>query len=69
MTDRVHSLTVVLENDVRTDDVQTLMSAILQLRGVISCKLHVSDIGSHMAEQRALHELRGKISDVLWPKT
>lgn len=33
MTDRFHTLTVVLEHDMRDDDAQALISAIGQLRG------------------------------------
>lgn len=68
MTDRVHSLVVVLAHDQRTDDVESLVQAIRQLRGVISVKPVVSDIASHMAEQRAIHELGEKIWKVLYPK-
>jgi len=39
MTDRVRTLTVVLENDTRTDDVRGLRSAIGRLRGVESVEL------------------------------
>lgn len=67
MTDRVHSLTVVLEKDVRTDDIEALVSAIRQFRGVISVKQHVADIDSHMAVERARNDLRDKIAKILWP--
>jgi hypothetical protein len=36
MTDRVNTLTVVLERPIRTDDVQSIVDAILQIRGVLS---------------------------------
>jgi len=68
MTDRVHSLTVVLEHDFRTDDLEALQNAIRQFRGVIAVEQHVSDHTSFMAQQRALQALREKIADVLWPK-
>jgi len=67
MTDRVHSLTVVLEKDVRTDDVEALISAIRQLRGVISVKQHIADPESHMAMERARNDLRDQIAKILWP--
>lgn len=35
MTDRYHTLTVVLERDMRDDDAAALIAAIGQLRGVI----------------------------------
>jgi hypothetical protein len=60
MTDRIHSLTVVLEEDVREDDVQSLMQAICHMRNVAAVDGVVSDIVSHMAETRAKLELGAK---------
>ncbi len=68
MTDRVHSLVVVLEKDVRVDDVEALTAAIAQLRGVLSVEPIVADHAAHMAESRALEHWRTKIHDLLWPK-
>ena len=68
MTDRVHSLTVVLEHDVREDDVQSLTEAIHMMRGVLSVRGEVSNMESHMAEERARRELGGKILDVIYPE-
>lgn len=62
MTDRVHSLTVVLAEDMRSDDVGALTRAIAQFRNVVSVSGHVSDVASHMAESRA----KQKLSDELW---
>lgn len=68
MTDRVHSLTVVLENDVRADDLVPLIQAIEQLRGVLAVKQHVTDIVTVMAQERARRELGEKLWAVLYPK-
>jgi hypothetical protein len=68
MTDRFHTLTVVLEQDIREDDAQALISAIGQLRGVLSVTGVVSDVGSHMARERARHELGQKLLDVVYPE-
>jgi hypothetical protein len=65
MTDRIAALTVVLDTDIRADDIQPLIDAILMLRRVISVKWHVADPGQHIANQRARHELAGKIMDIL----
>jgi hypothetical protein len=65
MTDRVHSLTVVLETDMRTDDVEGVINAILHLKPVISVEKHISDVGTLMAEARAKQELRMKLFEVL----
>ena len=68
MTDRIHSLTVVLDHDIRSDDIETLINAIRLLRGVLTVETHVADIVTLMAEERARHEMRTKINAVLYPK-
>lgn len=67
MTERVHSLTVVLAEDIREDEVLLLKMAIVQLKGVLSVDQHVANIETKMAERRALENLRTKIAAVLWP--
>ena len=68
MTDRYHTLTVVLERDIRSDDCEPLIEAIKQLRGVLSVTGIVSDMTAHMAKERARRELGDKLWDVLHPK-
>lgn len=68
MTDRVHSITVVLDKNYRTDDVVCILDAIQQLRGILSAKANVADLESHIAEQRALEKLRDQMHDILYPK-
>jgi hypothetical protein len=68
VTDRIHSLTVVLAKDVRDDDVQGLISAIMHLKNVAKVKTHVSDPVSLMAETRARMDLRMKIVDEVFGK-
>jgi hypothetical protein len=68
MTDRIHSLTVVLERDNRSDDVEALANAIRMFHGVLSVEMHVSDISSHMAEERAMMALRKKVYEALEPQ-
>jgi hypothetical protein len=67
MTDRLHTLTVVLETDMRVDDAESLISAIRQLRGVLSVTGEVSDMTAHMAQERARRELGQKIMNVIYP--
>jgi hypothetical protein len=67
MSDRIHSLTVVLEKDVRDEHAEKLMDAIRFFQGVQDVQPHVSDIASHMAESRARHELGEKIIKVIFP--
>ena len=68
MTDRYHSLTVVLEHDIREDDAKPLLAAIRQLRGVLSVEGNVADVTSHMAQERARRELGEKLLEVVYPK-
>ncbi len=68
MTDRYHTLTVVLERDMRDDDAAALIAAIGQLRGVIKVGGVVADMCSHMAQERARVELGRKLFEVLAPQ-
>ncbi len=69
MTDRYHSLTVVLEKDFRDDDAESILNAIEMIKGVLSVKPHISDCDSNMAEDRARRELGQKLWEILYPKT
>lgn len=69
MTDRVHALTVILEQDVRVDDVEALEGAIRQLRGVAAVERHISDAALATAQLRTVQEVTRKlrvIIDDLW---
>lgn len=68
MTDRVHTLTVVLREDTRVDDVQPLIDAIKMLRGVLSVSTSVADIESNMAEERARVVLGEKLMEIFYPR-
>lgn len=68
MTDRYNTLTVVLEKDIRDDDAEALLTAIRQLRGVLSVNGNVADLTAYMAEERAKRELGDKLWQVLYPK-
>ena len=65
MTDRVNSLTVALEVDVRDDCLDHLRNAILQLRGVTAVGFNISDAGIWTAQQRAKQEMRAKVLSAL----
>lgn len=68
MTDRYHSLIVVLEKDIREDDARSLIGAIRLLRGVLEVSGVVADLDSMMAEERARREIGQKLIDVLYPQ-
>ena len=61
MTDRISSFLVVLEKDMRDDDVKKVTTALRQVRGVISVKRNVSDIQQAVAESRVKWEIREKL--------
>ncbi len=67
MTDRVHTLTVVLDHDFRVDDAESIIDAIGMVKGVLSVTGVVADSTSYMAEERARHDLGQKIFDVVYP--
>lgn len=68
MTDSINALTVILASDMREDDAEPLIAAILQLRGVLRVDKHVADLGTHLAEMRARSALGDKLWEVLYPK-
>jgi hypothetical protein len=67
MTDRINSITVVLESDLRDDDAEDILSAIKQLRGVLSVTGNVAELDDHIAQQRVRHELGQKLWSVIYP--
>lgn len=68
MTDRIHSITVVLEENLRVDDAERILDALRMVRGVISADGNIADPDSHMAEVRARTDLHQKMFDVIYPK-
>ncbi len=63
MTDRIQSLTVVLEGDVRTDDVEILIQAITMIRGVQKVvKGEPVSVNDFIARERAAMKIR----EALW---
>ena len=57
MTDRIHSITLVLDKDTRIDDAEALIGACYQFRSVIAVTPNVTDFTAHVAEERARSEL------------
>lgn len=70
MTDRINAIAVVLEQDTRTDDAEAILSAIRQIRGVLSVESRpVDNFADHIAYMRAKDDLWSKVSAVFWPDT
>ncbi len=68
MTDRIHSITVVLEENIRVDDAERILDALRMVKGVISADGNIADSESYMAESRARTELGAKLFEVVYPK-
>lgn len=68
MTDRYNALTVVLDRDVRSDDAESIISAIKMVKGVASVTPNVVDMTDHIAFVRAQSEIGRKIIEVIYPK-
>jgi hypothetical protein len=67
MTDRLDTLTVALETDMREDDAQALISAIQQLRGVLKVEGNVTDPAAWLSYARVRRELTDKLWGALKP--
>lgn len=65
MTDRFHSFTVILENDIREDDAEALINAIKQFKGVLDVRGNISDSELAIAKGRVKAELAKKLWNVL----
>lgn len=65
MTDRINAITLVLDRDIRDDDVESLRQACLHLRFVQSATLNVCNIDAHVGEQRAKNHARMKLYALL----
>lgn len=65
MTDRIHSITLVLEQDMRVDDAEDLMIALRCFKRVVSVQPNVSDYMSLVAESRVRRDLEEKLWKVL----
>ena len=72
MTDRVHALTVVLEHDMRDDDVQALIDAIRCMRFVAGVSTHVAELADYSARAHVRTQLYAKLhealGEILYPK-
>lgn len=61
MSDRHHALTVVLDADMREEDLEPLRLAIAQLRGVADVVPVVASLGDYMARARVRAEIASKL--------
>jgi hypothetical protein len=68
MTDRYYSLTVVLDKEIRQDDCQSLIDAILMMKRVIKVIPHIADASHYCAMETARYDMRKKLWEALEPK-
>lgn len=67
MTDRLHSLTVVLDKEYRDDDAEAILDAIRMIKGVAEVSGNVAEPAFYAAREQAKRELREQLMDVLYP--
>jgi hypothetical protein len=69
MTDRHAAYIVVLDSNIREDDArETVLTALRQIRGVLSVEPVIAGPDLHIAEMRARSELTKKLWSVLYPE-
>jgi len=69
MTDRHNSLTVILEEPIRSDDIQPLIEAISLFRHVLKVVPgEPKVIEQFIADERAKRELTEKMWQIMYPK-
>ena len=68
MTDRVNGLFIALEKDIRTDEIGPLITAIKQLRGVLSVEKNIADPSAWIASERVRQELGEKLFAIIYPE-
>jgi hypothetical protein len=69
MTDRVHTITVVLSQNYNEDDAEDILNAIRMVRGVQEVTLQpVGNYDYHAARTRVRAELSTKLLQVLTPQ-
>ena len=65
MTDRIKGCTVVFEEEIRTDDAESILNAIRSIRGVLSVDGTLSTGSDYFERQRIKIELLKKISQMV----
>lgn len=61
MTDRIKGFWVALERDIRDDDVQPIIDAVRQLRGVLAVEANVASPADWINRQRVRRELEERL--------
>lgn len=65
MTDRLKGVVVTFEEDIRDDDAQEIINAILMIKGVKTVATSIANHDDHMNRSRIRLEYRQKLFDAL----
>lgn len=65
MTDRISSLTVIFDKDIREDDVERYIRAMYLFRHVLKVEKNLTDPNDFIYSERAKHKLKMKIGELL----
>jgi hypothetical protein len=65
MTDRVRQLTITLDEDTRVDHLESIVSAIRQIRGVAIVEPHVVHIEDHHARMAVRADVQQKLHEAV----
>lgn len=68
MTERHAGYVITLDQSIREDDAEQILTALRQIRGVASVTPVADSIDVQIGEQRALAELRSRLHEVLWER-
>ncbi len=68
MTDRIKTLTVVLDKEYRDDDCESIANAIRMIKGVLSVGMDVCESADYWAMERVKSDLTDKLWEVIHPK-
>jgi hypothetical protein len=68
MTDRINAFIVILDHDIREDEAEDTITALKQIKGVLSVQPHVADFSDAIAQDRVRQELGMKLWHILYPK-
>lgn len=66
MTDRHAAYVVVLDEEVREDQAEGILTALRMVKGVTSVRPVTSNVTLQIAEEQAVSRLRGKVLDAVY---
>lgn len=64
MSDRIKGFTVALSEDLKEEDCQGIINAIMMIKGVVAVNTNVLNVDDYLARQRVKYELRDALYDL-----